>query len=61
MTPSPRNEAELRLVLRPPGRGNWSPLLVRITGRHVPPPLLVLRDDVVTINGMAFRVVSVST
>jgi hypothetical protein len=47
------------LVLRPPGRGNWQPLIVAIEGRRLA-PLLVRVGQRMTIGGQVYRIAKVS-
>lgn len=48
------------LVLRPPGRGNWSPVRIIIDEtRNAPKPLLFRKGERVTLGGIVFRVVRV--
>lgn len=45
------------LILRPPGRGNWKPLVLAITeSKHSPLPMEVYRGLRVQIGAAAFRV-----
>lgn len=46
------------LVLRPKGRGNWSPLQLSVTGRRVS-PLLVRVGQTITLGGVVFRICEV--
>lgn len=46
------------VILKPPGRGNWAPLVLSYTGPRVR-PMLVAVGDVVTLAGTEFRVVEV--
>lgn len=48
----------MTLVIVPPGRGRWSPLLVQITGRRAG-PLLQRKGDRVQLLGRTWRVVEV--
>lgn len=48
----------MTLVLRPPGRGKWAPLVVHITGRRAG-PLLQRAGDRVQLLGRTWRVVEV--
>jgi hypothetical protein len=43
------------LVLKPRGRGNWNPLVLRVSGAHLP-GLTVRPGDLVTLGGVVFRV-----
>lgn len=48
------------LVLRPCGRGNWKPVLLRIEqGRNSPLPLEFHRNQRVELGGYVFRVCQV--
>lgn len=48
------------LVLKPPGRGNWTPLVVALTeSRHAPRPLEVHKGQRWTIAGRVYRVAKV--
>ena len=50
----------MTLVLKPPGRGKWSPVLVTIEpSRNAPLPLYVARGQRVQIGGQTFRVAQV--
>lgn len=52
----------LILTLRPPGRGNWTPVVIRIEqSRHAPLPLYVVPGQRLLIGGQELRVVSVQT
>jgi hypothetical protein len=46
------------LVLRPPGRGNWHPLVVAIEGRRLA-PLLVRVGQRMTIGDQVYRIAKV--
>jgi hypothetical protein len=48
----------MTLILRPPGRGNWAPLIVKIDGQRAA-PLLVFVGQLVTLGGQVFRVARV--
>jgi hypothetical protein len=48
------------LVLRPPGRGNWQPLIVTIEGRRLA-PLLVRVGQQLPIGGQIYRIAKVLT
>lgn len=48
----------MTLVLRPVGRGNWTPLVLRIEG-HRATPILVAKNDRLQLGGITFRVVEV--
>lgn len=54
-------EPETVLVLRPPGRGNWEPVLLRLSGRRAPPPLLFTEGQHVELAGQTFRVAGIAT
>lgn len=43
------------LVLKPRGRGNWKPLLLQVSGSHLP-TLTVKPGDLVPLGGIVFRV-----
>lgn len=50
----------MTLVLRPPGRGNWKPVVVTIDdSRHAPRPLEVVRGMRMVLAGQVFRVARV--
>lgn len=59
----------VRITLRPPGRGNWDPLVLVATGKHAPvlapalwSDLLGLRPgQTLQIGGVRWRVVSVAS
>jgi hypothetical protein len=45
------------LVLRPPGRGNWKPVLLTVEGKpHLPPPMYFAVGQRIPLGGMVFRV-----
>lgn len=45
------------LILRPPGRGNWKPVVLRVEqGRNSPLPLEFHRNQRVELGGHVFRV-----
>jgi hypothetical protein len=48
----------LTLILRPPGRGNWSPLVLAIEGKRAA-PLLVWRGQLLTLGGVVYRIARV--
>jgi hypothetical protein len=48
----------MTVVLKPPGRGNWTPLRIDYTGPQVL-PLLVRVGECITLAGVVFRVVEV--
>jgi hypothetical protein len=48
----------MTLVLRPPGRGAWAPVIVVIDGRHAI-PLVFRRGDLFPLGGEVFRIVRV--
>lgn len=48
------------LILKPPGRGNWTPVVLRIEqSKHAPLPLYVARGQVLVIGGQLLRVAGV--
>jgi hypothetical protein len=48
------------LVLRPPGRGAWTPVLLQVSqGRHSPSALDVKKGQRVEIAGRVYRVAEV--
>jgi hypothetical protein len=50
----------LTLILRPLGRGNWAPMLLRIEqSKHAPLPLEVHVGQRLTVAGRTFRVAKV--
>lgn len=50
----------MMLILRPPGRGNWQPLVIAITeSKHAPLPLEVYVGQKWTIAGRVFRICEV--
>lgn len=50
----------MTLVLKPPGRGKWTPVLLTITpSKHAPLPMYVARGQQVLIAGQVFRVAQV--
>ncbi len=46
------------LILRPPGRGNWSPLIVSVEGKRAA-PLLVRKGQTLALGGVVFRIARV--
>lgn len=46
------------LILRPIGRGNWTPLIVTVQGERAA-PMLVKKGDRIPIGGVVFRVAEV--
>lgn len=47
----------MTLVLRPVGRGNWTPVLLAITdSKHAPLPLEVFRGQRVNVAHHVFRI-----
>jgi hypothetical protein len=46
------------LILRPPGRGNWAPVILAIEGKRAA-PLLVRVGDLIPLAGQVFRVAKV--
>lgn len=50
----------MTLVLKPPGRGSWTPVLVTIQrSKHAPLPLCVARGQHVQLGGQTYRVAQV--
>jgi hypothetical protein len=50
----------MTLILRPPGRGNWTPVVLTLEqSRHSPKPLLVKVGERVPLGGQVFRVARV--
>jgi hypothetical protein len=48
------------LILRPPGRGNWTPVVLTVQqSRHAPRPLDFYVWQIVDIGGQRLRVVAV--
>lgn len=45
----------MTLILRPPGRGNWAPLVLHVQGQRAA-PLLVRVGDRLPIGGQVYRV-----
>ena len=45
----------MTLILRPPGRGAWSPVIVTIDGRHAV-PLGFKRGDDFPLGGVIFKI-----
>lgn len=43
------------IILRPVGRGNWSPLIVAIEGKRAA-PMLVRRGQMVPLGGVVYRI-----
>lgn len=51
----------MTLTLRPPGRGNWKPVTLIVTGTpHLPPPMYFARGQRIELGGMWFRVSKVT-
>lgn len=48
----------MTLLLKPPGRGNWTPLVIEYAGPQVL-PLLVRVGECITLAGVVFRVCEV--
>ena len=48
----------MTIILRPVGRGNWSTVTVEVAGTRAT-PLLVRKNDRLTLGGIIYRVVSV--
>lgn len=48
----------MTIVLRPVGRGNWRTTIIRVEGDRAS-PILVARNDSITLGGVTFRVVEV--
>lgn len=48
----------MRLILKPPGRGNWTPLVIDYTGPRLL-PLVVHVGMTIVLAGVTFRVVEV--
>ncbi len=46
------------LLLRPKGRGNWTPLVMSIEGQRAS-PLLVRVGQTLTLGGVVFRIAKV--
>lgn len=46
------------VVLKPPGRGNWSPLVIDYRGPRLK-PMLVQVGELIVLAGQTFRVVEV--
>ena len=50
----------MTLILRPVGRGNWTPITMRVTGKpHLPPPMYFEVGQRIELGGMVFRVAEV--
>jgi hypothetical protein len=50
----------MTLVLKPPGRGRWSPVLVTIQpSKNAPPPMYVACGQRVQLGGQTYRVAQV--
>ncbi len=50
----------MTVILRPPGRGNWQPVVLTIAqSKNSPLPLYVERGQILHIGGQALRVVAV--
>lgn len=45
----------MKLLLRPKGRGNWSPVVVTVDGKRAT-PLLIRRGQELTLGGITFRI-----
>lgn len=50
----------MTILLRPVGRGGWTPVLLRVApGRNAPGPLSVALGDRWTLAGQVYRVIEV--
>lgn len=50
----------MTLLLRPPGRGNWRPVTVVVSGEpHLPPPMYFAVGQRITLGGQVFRIAKV--
>lgn len=45
----------MTLILKPKGRGNWSPITIEVTGRRAL-PLLIQRGQTMTLGGLVWRI-----
>jgi hypothetical protein len=54
-----RDKGGFTVLARPPGRGNWAPLVISVSGRHGPRPLDLHPGQVLKLGAQRFRVVSV--
>jgi len=43
------------LILRPPGRGNWTPLVIAVEGKRAA-PMLVKPGQKLTLGGIVWRI-----
>ena len=48
----------MKLILRPPGRGNWAPLIVAIEGKRAA-PMLVRKDQRIELGAVVYRIAKV--
>lgn len=48
----------MTLILKPRGKGNWSPLIVVIEGQRAA-PILVRRGQLIPLGGVTYRIVEV--
>lgn len=49
----------MTLILRPPGRGNWGTVVLKLDGRRAPLPIEVTVGQVWVLAGQQFRVAEV--
>lgn len=48
----------MTLILKPPGRGNWSPMVIDYRGPRLL-PMLIERGALIVLGGVTFRVLEV--
>ena len=46
------------LILRPPGRGNWAPLILAVEGKRAA-PLLIRKGQRLPLGGVIYRIAKV--
>lgn len=51
----------MTLILRPPGRGNWLPVIVTIEGRHAADCAMVKIGDAFTLGRRVYRIAGIRT
>lgn len=50
------------LTLRPPGRGNWTPIVLAVQPQgKTPPPMFIAVNQRITLGGVVYRIAKVTT
>lgn len=49
----------MKLILRPPGRGNWATVVLTVEGRRAPPPMFFAVGQKLVLGGQTFKVARV--